>query len=72
MASEILQEISRDEDERALFLSRKKYEMDMFSNFKAGSRADMTFNRNSIYEDWVWIIIRDNANDNWRVDSWGY
>jgi len=32
MASAILQEISRDEKERALFRSRKKYEMDMFSN----------------------------------------
>jgi len=32
MAAAILQEISRDEKERALFRSRKKYEMDMFSN----------------------------------------
>jgi len=32
MASAILQEISRDENERALFHSRKKYEMDMFHN----------------------------------------
>ena len=39
MASEILQEISRDEDERALYLSRKKYEMDMYSNFKAAERV---------------------------------
>ena len=44
----------------------------LFSNFKAGSRADMTFNRNSIYENWVWILIRDSKNDPWRVDDWGH
>jgi hypothetical protein len=44
----------------------------LFSNFKAGSRADMTFNRNSIYEEWMWILIRDSENDSWRVDDWGY
>ena len=32
MAATILQEISRDENERALYHSRKKYEMDMFHN----------------------------------------
>jgi len=38
MASAILQEISRDENERALFRSRKKYEMDMFTNMNTADR----------------------------------
>jgi len=44
----------------------------LFSNFKAGSRAEMTFNQNTVYEDWMWILIRDGENDPWRIDDWGY
>ena len=35
MASELLQTISRDEDERARFHSRRKFEMDMTHNLLA-------------------------------------
>ena len=44
----------------------------ILSNFKAGSGADMTFHRNTIYEDWMWILIRDSESDTWRIDDWGY
>jgi len=44
----------------------------LFSNFKAGTRAEMPFNRNFIYEEWIWILIRDSKNDPWRIDDWGY
>jgi len=38
MASAILQEISKDEKERAILRSQKKYEMDMYSNRKTAER----------------------------------
>jgi len=38
MAASILQEVSQDEREKALFRSRKMYEMDMYSNMKTCER----------------------------------
>ena len=38
MASAILQEISKDEKERAILRSQKKYEMDMYSNIETLKR----------------------------------
>ena len=36
------------------------------------SGGDGSFNPNSTYDDWNWILIRDSENDPWRVDDWGY
>jgi len=44
----------------------------LFSNFHVGSRACMTFYPNTIYKEWVWILIRDSADDPWRIDDWGF
>jgi len=40
MASAILQEISKDEKERAILRSQKKYEMDMYSNMMVLQRME--------------------------------
>ena len=34
--------------------------------------SDGSFNPDSIYSNWNWILIRDSANDEWIVDDWGY
>jgi len=42
MASALLMEISKDDHERALFMSRKKAEMDLFSNLRTAETRGMT------------------------------
>lgn len=45
----------------------------LLSNFEVNSRGgDGSFEPNSTYSDWKWILVRDNDSDNWRVDDWGY
>jgi len=44
----------------------------LFSNFYVGSSAPRYFNRNFTYTDWMWILIKNNENENWRVVDWGY
>jgi len=57
MASAILQEISRDENERALFRSRKKAEMDNYSNIKtAKCKGEMRSDRK-----WKKVITKKEA-----------
>ena len=34
--------------------------------------GDGSLNRDSSYTDWMWILIRDNADSNWVVDDWGF
>ena len=52
MASAILQEISRDENERALYHSRKKYEMDTYHNMSVLQRMkDMVADREAELAD---------------------
>ena len=45
----------------------------LLSNFSVdASGGDGSLNPNDTYFNWNWILIRDNANSNWRVDDWGY
>lgn len=46
----------------------------LLSNFDVGSYdgGDTGFESNSTYSDWNWILIRDDKNDKWRVDDYGY
>jgi len=45
----------------------------LLSDFKVDSSGgDGSFNPNSTYYNWAWILIRDSENDSWRVDDWGY
>jgi len=34
--------------------------------------GDGSFNPNSTYDDWNWILIRDSKDGSWNVDDWGY
>jgi hypothetical protein len=45
----------------------------LYSNFNVdASGGDGSLNRNSTYEKWCWILIRDSKNGAWRADDWGY
>ena len=45
----------------------------LFSNFETDSSVTGgPFEPNMIYEDWMWILIRDSENHPWRIDDWGY
>ena len=45
----------------------------LFSDFKVDSKGgDGSFNPNSTYTDWMWILIRDSETSEWEVDDWGY
>ena len=45
----------------------------LFSDFYVDSSGgDGSFNPDSTYTDWIWILIRDNENGKWSVDDWGY
>ena len=45
----------------------------LLSNFDVdASGGDGSLNPNSTYENWSWILIRDDPSGEWRVDDWGY
>jgi len=45
----------------------------LLSNFKVDSSGgDGSFNPDSTYTNWNWILIRDNKTAKWKVDDWGY
>jgi len=45
----------------------------LYSEFTVDSSGgDGSFNPNSTYKDWMWILIRDGKDGTWRVDDWGY
>ncbi len=45
----------------------------LLSNFNVdASGGDGSLEPNSKYTDWEWILIRNNKNDNWIIDDWGY
>ncbi|MDV2685610.1 DUF4829 domain-containing protein [Alkalihalophilus lindianensis] len=45
----------------------------LLSNFDVNaSGGDGSFEPNSTESNWKWILIRDDKNDKWSVDDWGY
>lgn len=45
----------------------------LMSNFNVGfSGGDGSFEPNSTYADWQWILVRDSKTSKWKVDDWGY
>ena len=45
----------------------------LLSNFDVDSSGgDGSFNPNSTYTDWNWIVIRDSENEDWYIKDWGY
>ena len=45
----------------------------LFSDFYVGhTGGESAFNRDFTYTDWMWILIRNRAEDEWIVDDWGY
>ncbi len=45
----------------------------LFTEFDVDSRGgDGSFNPNTTYSDWQFILIRDNKTDDWKIDDWGY
>lgn len=45
----------------------------LLSNFDVdGSGDNPVLNPNSTYENYLWILIREGKESDWKVDSWGY
>ncbi|WP_042274580.1 DUF4829 domain-containing protein [[Clostridium] dakarense] len=45
----------------------------LMSNFNVGSSGgDGSFEPNSTYSDWQWVLVRDSKTSKWKVDDWGY
>ncbi|WEG18947.1 DUF4829 domain-containing protein [Alkalihalophilus pseudofirmus] len=45
----------------------------LLSNFNVNAfGGDGSFEPNSTETNWKWILIRDDKDDKWRVDDWGY
>jgi hypothetical protein len=45
----------------------------LLSDFYASSLSDGGgFNPDSTYTDWMWILIRDSKNEEWKIADWGY
>jgi len=45
----------------------------LLSDFTVDSKGgDGSFNPNSTYTDWQWILYRQNAADTWQLHTWGY
>lgn len=55
----------------------KQYNADeaiiLLSNFNVGSSGmDGSLNPNTTYNEWQWILVRNNSNDKWSLKTWGY
>lgn len=45
----------------------------LFTQFDVDSLGgDGSFEPDSIYDDWQFILIRDDIKDDWEIDDWGY
>ena len=45
----------------------------VFAEFDVDSKGgDGSFKPNSTYDNWQFILIRDSAKDDWKIDDWGY
>ena len=45
----------------------------LFSDFYVDATGgDGSFNPDSTYTDWSWILIRDSGNGKWKIAEWGY
>ena len=53
--------------------SKKENVIILLSDFYVDSTGgDGSFEPNSIYENWMWILIRKENAANWELDDWGY
>ncbi len=45
----------------------------ILSNFHVDANGgDGSFNPNSDYTDWKWLLVRDGKTDEWVMKDWGY
>ena len=44
----------------------------LLSNFDVGDSNGGSLNPNSTYENWQWVLIRDNKTSDWEIDDMGY
>lgn len=45
----------------------------LFTEFDVDSSGgDGSFEPDSTYDDWQFILIRDDMKDDWKIDDWGY
>ena len=47
--------------------------MILFSEFYVdASGGDGSFNPDSVYNNWIWILLRNSADEKWKIADWGY
>ena len=45
----------------------------LLSDFDVDSLGgDGSFEPNSTYGEWQWVLIRDDKESDWKIDDWGY
>lgn len=45
----------------------------LYSNFDVdASGGDGSFNPNSTYTSWQWVLVRNSSKDSWVLKTWGY
>lgn len=45
----------------------------LLSDFDVDSAGgDGSFEPNSTYGEWQWVLIRDSKTSDWKIDTWGY
>jgi len=53
--------------------AKKENVIVLFSDFYVdASGGDGILNLDSIYYDWQWFLIKDDANSEWELSDWGY
>lgn len=53
--------------------SAKENTIGLMSNFTTDSHGgDGSLNPNSTYNNWIWILTRENKNSNWKVQDAGF
>ena len=68
-----LQRLWYDEIETNYYEIDNKKRLVFLSNFHVdASGGDGSFEPNTDYTDWKWIVIRDNESAEWIVEGWGY
>ena len=53
----------------------KQYDADeaivLLSNFDTGSAKNSSWNPNETYQNWQWVLVR-NEDGKWELRTWGY
>ncbi len=61
------------DEEKSNEYAASKDTLVLLSSFETGKSAvAQGFNPNSNYDNWMWILTRENESENWEIIDWGY